>query len=82
MKSGISGTVVGQKSPCIVVYGTVSNTVAGVVKGSNISSVVTTEGNEGIGVVSNISAPVVVKSNKPNASGVVGKSKFSSGLGV
>ena len=51
-------------------------------KGSNTSSVVTTGGNEGIGVVWKISAPVVVKSNKPKVSGVVGKSKFISGFGV
>jgi len=64
------------------VKGTVSNTGAGVVNDNNISSVVMTDGNEGIGVVWNISAPVVVKSNRPNASGVVGRSKFNSGFGV
>ena len=83
LKSGISGPVI-RKSTCSrVVKGTVSNTGAGVVNGSNISSVVIMDGNEGIGVVWNIpSTPVVVRSNRPNAFGVVGRSKFNSGFGV
>ena len=81
MKSGISGPVV-SKSKLRVINGTVSKFGCGVVKGNNISSVVTTDGSEGIGIVWKISAPIEVKSNKPKVSGVVGKSKFISGFGV